>query len=100
MSFYSPEYLEEKREDWINSIRSAEYLENGVWKEAIINSKTVDGENLIILANAASTGSSGTLTQTRLISVDGKLVGSQEVKISRSGIQSVLLKFVLPIREV
>lgn len=100
MAFYTSEYLAKMRKKWIDSLTVFQYLEDGVWKTASINSKKVDGTDLIIMASAPSTGSSGSITAVRVYDKDGLLAGNASIKIEHSSIQNTLLKFVLPIKEV
>lgn len=100
MAFYTDAFLNKRRKKWIDSLTTFQYQEGGVWKTAQINSKTVEGTNLIIMALAPSTGSSGTVTALRVYDWDGLLVGSATVSIGHTGVQNTLLKFVLPIKEV
>lgn len=100
MAFYTDEYLAKRRKKWIDSLTVFQYCENGAWKTAHINSKTVEGTDLIILANAPSTGSSGRITAVRVYDNDGILAGKADVNIEHTSIQNTLLKFVLPIKEV
>ena len=92
MAFYTEEYLAKRRKKWIDSLTLFQYEEDGVWKTAQVNSKTVEGTDLIVLANAPSTGSSGKITAVRVYDSDGVL--------EHTNVQNTLLKFVLPIKEV
>lgn len=100
MPFYTDEYLAKRRKKWIDSLTVFQYQENGTWKTASINSKKVEGTDLIIMASAPSTGSSGTITAVRVYDSDGVLAGRASIKVEHTSIQNTLLKFVLPIKEV
>lgn len=100
MPFYTDEYLTKRRKKWIDSLTKVQYQENGVWRDASINSKTVTGTDLVIMASAPSTGSSGTISAVRIYDNDGVLAGTTAVNIEHTSIQNTLLKFVLPIKEV
>lgn len=98
--FYTAEYLAKRRKKWIDSLVRVQYQENGVWKTAAINSKTVTGTDLVIMANAPSSGTGGKITAVRIYDNDGVLAGSTTVNIEHTSVQNTLLKFVLPIKEV
>lgn len=100
MAFYTNAYLAKRRKKWIDSLTVFQYQEDGVWKTANINSKTIEGTDLIILASAPSTGKSGKITAVRVYDRDGVLAGNAAVNIEHTSIQNTLLKFVLPIKEV
>lgn len=100
MPFYTDQYLAKRRKKWIDSLTKVQYQENGTWRDASINSKTVTGTDLVIMASAPSTGSSGTISAVRIYDNDGVLAGSATVNIEHTSIQNTLLKFVLPIKEV
>lgn len=100
MSFYTNEFLNIERQKWLNNLTLFQYKENGSWKTATINSKEVQGTDLVVLAYAPSNGSSGTITEVRVYDANGVLAGSESISISRLATQNVLLRIKLPIKEV
>lgn len=100
MSFYTTEYLAIERKKWLDTLDTVQYCENGSWKSATINSKTVSGTDLVILAYCPSSGKAGKITGARVYDHNGILAGSETFSLSRAATQNVLLRIVLPIKEV
>lgn len=99
MAFYDETYLAERRKEWIDRIKTVKYCENGVWKTATINSKAINGTEMVIMAVAHSTGSNAQVTQLNVFDAKEKLVGSEVTNIQRLGTQNLLFKITLTMEE-
>ncbi len=101
MGFWSNEFLAKQRQRWLNSLQKFQYQVSGVWYDAQVNSVQISGNSIIILANIPNVPAvANTVTRIRIYDDAGILAGEQEVSISRTGVQSILIKFNLPIQEV
>lgn len=100
MSAYNAAFLATKREEWKNDLGKWQWYENGSWHDARVNSITVDGENIVALVYCANIGASGTISQVRAFDIRGNVALSWTTSISRSSIQNILLRVILPIKEV
>lgn len=100
MSAYKAEFLAKKREEWKNDIAKWQWYENGVWHNAVVNSIRVNGEEIEALVYCANEGRSGTISSVRAYDKRGDIALSWNTSITRSSIQNILLRVVLPIKEV
>ena len=101
MGFWSNEYLAKQRQRWLDSLTRFQYQVSGVWYDATVNSAEISGNSIIILANVPNVPNvANTVTRIRIYDDAGMLAGEQEVSIARTGVQSILVKFNLPIQEV
>ena len=100
MSNYSSDFLNKRRIEWMNSIGKFMVYENGAWTEAVVNSKKVEGSDIIAMVYVENKGRSGTISKVRAYDINGTLAAEWNVSVQRSSIQNVLLKIVLPIEEV
>ena len=96
MSFWSTDFMNDRRKQWLNALVSFQYLVNGTWYDATINTKRVTGNKVEIIVSFPRTSSgSQTIKAVRIIDVTGK----QAIEIARAANQGVLTKFEFPIYE-
>jgi hypothetical protein len=100
MGNYSSEFLNKRRTAWMNSLGKFQTFENGVWTDAVVNSMSVNGTDIIAYVYVASRGVGGTITKVRSFDKTGALAAEWNVSVERSAVQNVLVKIVLPIKEV
>lgn len=43
MSFWSADFMNDRRKQWLNALLKFEYLVDGTWYEAVINTKRIVG---------------------------------------------------------
>ena len=100
MSFWSTEFMNDRRNDWLKALVRFEYRVGSAWYTAKINTKRIVGHavEIIVSLPRVSTGSQ-TITAVRIIDVKGKQCGYQETKVVRATNQGVLVKFEFPIYE-
>jgi hypothetical protein len=67
---------------------------------AVVNDMTISGTDITVLLYSQNAGSSGTITQVRVFDTLGSVAATWSTSISRASTQNVLLKLVLPIKEV
>lgn len=84
----------------MNSLGKFQTYENGVWTDAVVNSMSVVGSDIIAYVYVANKGKGGTITKVRVFDTADSLAAEWNVSVERSSIQNVLLKIVLPIEEV
>lgn len=100
MSFWSTDFMNDRRKQWLNSLVKFQYLVDSTWYDATINTKRVVGNKVEIIASFPRTsGGTQTIKAVRIIDVTGKQAGYQETKIVRKSKQGVLVKFEFPIVE-
>jgi hypothetical protein len=100
MSFWTTDFMQDRRNQFMNAIVKVQYLVGSTWYDAAINTKRVVGNKIEIIVSFPRT-SSGTQTikGIRIIDVTGKQAGYQKTEIVRAANQGVLTKFELPIYE-
>ena len=115
MSFWTTGFMDRRRKQFLEALVKFQFQVNGVWNDAVINSKRITGNTVEIIASfprTASgkqtitgvrvidvTGEQTTITGVRVIDVTGEQCGFQAVSITRAVNQGVLVKFEFPIYE-
>lgn len=100
MSFWSTDFMNDRRKQWLNALVKFQYLVNDTWYDATINTKRVTGKKVEIIVSFPRTSSgSQTIKAVRIIDVTGKQAGYQATEIVRAANQGVLTKFEFPIYE-
>lgn len=100
MSFWSADFMNDRRRQWLAALVKFEYRVDGVWHEATINTKRVTGNKVEIIVSFPRTAAGRqTITGVRIIDVTGKQCAYQETNVIRASNQGVLMKFEFPIYE-
>lgn len=100
MSFWSTDFMNDRRKQFLNALVKFQYKVDGVWHDATINSKRIKGLAVVIVVAFPRTSSGKqTITAVRIIDVTGKQCGYQDTKVVRAANQGVLAKFEFPIYE-
>lgn len=100
MSFWSIDFMNDRRKQWLNALVKFQYRVGGTWHDATVKSKQITGNKIEIIVSFPRTSSgSQTITAIRVIDVTGKQAGYQAVQIVRAANQGVLTKFEFPIYE-
>ena len=100
MSFWSTDFMNDRRKQWLNALVKFQYLVNDTWYDATINTKRVTGNKVEIIVSFPRTSSgSQTIKAVRIIDVTGKQAGYQATEIVRAANQGVLTKFEFTIYE-
>lgn len=104
MSFWSEEFMNDRRQQWLNSLVKFQYRvgeeSEDSWHDAKITTKRVVGDRVEVIASFPRVESgSQNVTGVRIIDVKGKVAGFQETEIVRMPLQGLLTKFEFPIYE-
>ena len=100
MSFWSTEFMNDRRKQWLAALVKFQFRVGSTWHDAVINTKRIVGNRVEIIVSFPRTSSgSQTITAVRIIDVTGKQCGFQETEVVRASSQGVLTKFELPIYE-
>jgi hypothetical protein len=101
VAFWTDNFLNKRRNDWIRSIAKVQYRIGGTWYDGVINSKTISGNAITVIADMAGVpAGSQTISEIRLIDEGGQVAGSKLDSITKAGSQGVLVKFEFPLTEV
>ncbi|WP_295416125.1 hypothetical protein [uncultured Subdoligranulum sp.] len=100
MAFFTENFLNARRNELLRSVCRFQYqINNGSWFDGEINSKEVVGTAVVVFVSAPSSGKDDTITAVRIFDQNDALAGSQKVSLTRSSLNSALLRFTLPLTE-
>lgn len=100
MAFFSDTFLNKRRNELLNSIVKFQYqTNNSTWRNGTINSKELNGTDVIVYVNCPSSGTADTITAVRVYDVEGDLAGQQSISLVRTSLNSALLRFTFPLIE-
>ena len=100
MGFWGKDFLNRRRQEWMESIHKFQYQVNGKWYDAKINSKKITGNKIVFIVSLLTTPKTAhTITGIRLWDITGRICGGLEVAVKRTANQGVLAKFEFPIYE-
>ena len=100
MAFFSNTFLNKRRNELLNSIVKFQYqTNNSTWRNGTINSKELNGTDVIVYVNCPSSGAADTITAVRVYDVEGDLAGQQSISLVRTNLNSALLRFTFPLIE-
>lgn len=99
MAFWTDTFMRKVREDWLNRIVKIQYYAGGVWYDAQITSKTIEGDTLKILSQTTDSKSL-TITSVRLIDTGGDVAGQIKENITKLASQGVITRWEFPLYEI
>lgn len=99
MAFFTTDFLADRRAELLRSLCRFQYCINGTWKDGEINSREIQNTDVVIFVNVPSSGSADTITGVRVYDANDALAGQQSINLTRTGLNSALLKFVFPLTE-
>jgi hypothetical protein len=100
MAFFTENFLNNRREEFLRSVVKFQYqTNNSEWNDGTINSKEIVGTDIIAFVNAPSSGVADTITGVRVYDKNGKLAGEQSISLEREDGNPALLRFTFPIVE-
>lgn len=89
MGFWKESFLDKRRKEWMRDISKVQYYADGVWYDAQINEKVIQGDVLSIKFTTTD-NQTLTITEIRLLDRDGVVAGSAKDTIVKSATQGVL----------
>lgn len=100
-NFWTANYLQKRRNNWLKTIVKAQYRIGGTFYYATITEKKIEGNTMIIyIVIDHAGGGVATINNIRLIDEGGDIAGEREENITKNNTQGVLMKFEFPLREV
>lgn len=101
MAYFSDNFMEHRRKQWLRSIHAVEVQTGGSWHRGTINKKKIEGDTLTILATFPSLDSVAcTIDASRLIDTRGEIAAYQQRTITKVEGQGTMIKLTIPIYEV
>lgn len=100
MKFYTEKFMEKRRVWWMKSIAKVEVLVGSTWHSGAIQKKYIDDDKVVIHAVFSDlTALVCTITNLRVIDIDGDVAAQKTENITKAAGQGVLIKIELPINE-
>lgn len=99
MAFWTDDFLNKRRREWLKSIDKIQYYADGTWYDAQITSKTIDGDTLKILSQTTDSKAL-TITSVRLIDTGGDVAGQITESITKLASQGVITLWEFPLYEI
>ena len=99
MAFWTDTFMKKVRQDWLKRIVKSQYYAGGVWYDAQITSKTIDGDTLKILSQTTDSKAL-TITSVRLIDTGGDVAGQLTENITKLATQGVITLWEFPLYEI
>ena len=99
MAFWTDTFMKKVRQDWLKRIVKIQYYAGGVWYDAQITSKTIDGDTLKILSQTTDSKAL-TITSVRLIDTGGDVAGQLTANITKLATQGVITLWEFPLYEI
>ncbi len=99
MAFWTDTFMKKVRQDWLKRIVKIQYYAGGVWYDAQITSKTIDGDTLKILSQTTDSKAL-TITSVRLIDTGGDVAGQLTENITKLATQGVITLWEFPLYEI
>lgn len=100
MAFFTNQFLTKRREELLRSVARFQYqLNNSSWRDGTINSKDIEGTDVVAYVACPSSGAADVITGVRVYDNNGNLAGSQSISLVRTSDSSALLRFTFPLVE-
>lgn len=100
MAFFTESFLSARRNEMLRSLCRFQYqLDGSTWHDGEINSKSVNGVNVVVFVNAPSSGQADTITGVRVFDQNNVVAGQQKINLKRSSVNTALLRFTFPLIE-
>lgn len=99
MAFWTSAFLAKRRAEWLRRINKIQYYAGGSWRDALITSKTIDGDTLKIVTQTTD-NLALTITSVRLLDTDGEVAGQMSESITKLATRGVITLWEFPLYEV
>lgn len=100
MAFFNEEFMNLRREYFLNSMEKFQYKVSNTWYDGVIKKKAVEGNNVVVDVHFPIDIDNGSISGVRVMSVEGIVAGEQTADIEVSRIKGILMRFRFPILEV
>lgn len=99
MAFWTDVFLNKVRQDWLRRIVKIQYYAGGVWYDAMITNKTIEGDTLKITSQTTDSKAL-VVTSVRLIDTGGDVAGQISESITKLDTQGVITLWEFPLYEI
>lgn len=98
-AFWKETFLDKIRNNWLRRIAKIQYYAGGVWYDALITDKTIEGNTLKVVCQTQDSATL-TITAVRLIDSDGEVAGQASENIVKNSTQGVISLWEFPLYEL
>lgn len=99
MAFWTDNFMNKMRNEWLRRIEKIQYYAGGRWYDAQIVSKRIEG-NTLIVTSATTDNAALTITNVRLLDTSGEVAGQISESISKLSTQGVFTLWEFPLYEI
>lgn len=100
MAYFTEDFLNERRKQWLRSIAYVECQANGSWHRGKIEKKDVSGDTIIVNATFPDLDeTAATITASRIIDVRGIQVAYRQKNVKKAAGQGTMIQVKIPIDE-
>ena len=101
MAYFTENFINNRRKQWLRSIHAVEVQVNGTWHRGEINKKEIEDDTLVIKATFPTLDSQAcTITASRVIDTRGEAAAYQQRVIKKNSGQGTMIKLTITIYEV
>ncbi len=101
MAYFTENFINDRRKQWLRSIYAVEVLVDGTWHRGEFNQKEIEDDTLVIKAIFPTLDSQVcTITASRVIDKRGETAAYQQCVINKNSGQGTMIKLTIPIYEV
>lgn len=99
MAFWTDNFMNQMRTEWLRRIDKIQYKAGSTWYDALITEKTIEGNNIKIMCQTQD-NLSLTITAARLLDTSGEVAGSTTESIVKNSTQGVITLWEFPLYEL
>lgn len=100
MAYFTDDFLNERRKQWLRSIAYVECQANGAWHRGKIEKKDVSGDTIIVNATFPDLDEvAATITASRIIDVRGAQVAYKQKNVKKAAGQGTMIQVKIPLDE-
>lgn len=98
-AFWNENFLNKIRNNWLRRVAKIQYYAGGVWYDAMITSKEIEGNTLKVICQTQDSATL-TITAVRIIDSDGETAGQTSENIVKNSTQGVISLLEFPLYEL
>lgn len=99
MAFWTENFMNKMRSEWLRRIVKIQYLAGGTWYDALITEKKISGNTLYITSQTTDSVAA-TITSVRIIDTGGEVAGQISESIQKTASQGVITLWEFPLYEI
>lgn len=97
--FWNENFLNKIRNNWLRRVAKIQYYAGGVWYDAMITSKAIEGNTLKVVCQTQDSATL-TITTVRIVDSDGEIAGQISENLIKNSTQGVITLWEFPLYEL